>query len=163
MVSYEIFASTNQRKHDREARETHRRRGKTQGADPWLAGTFLWPLLLRGTAAEMVRPDRAGAGRPDRDAHAKTGEEIRHGARRPGLRSRNDRRVFQHGGRVRRGRKISREISQAPYSPLPSGILGKILFHAGKCGIPGLRNALWQGGHIYLLRSSLPRGRENSR
>src|ERR1700688_4633838 len=98
MVSYEIFASTNQREHDREARETHRRRGKTQGADPWLAGTFLWPLLLRGTAAEMVRTDRARAKRPDRDAHAKTCEEIRHGAGRSSLRSRNDRCVFQYGG-----------------------------------------------------------------
>ena len=46
---------------------------------------FYGPYFCAEQETEMVRPDRAGAGRPDRDAHAETGEEIWHGDGRSGL------------------------------------------------------------------------------
>ncbi len=41
---------------------------------------FYGPYFCAEQQTEMVRPDRARARRPDRDAHAEAREEIRHGA-----------------------------------------------------------------------------------
>src|SRR6201988_5201609 len=133
MVTHKIFSAADQGKNDREAREADRRCGQAQGANPGIAGALLRPLLLRGTAAEMVRANRACAERTNCHAHAETCKEIRDGARGSGLRSRNVWRVLQYCRRLRCRWKIPRKISQAPYSPLPSRLLGKVLFHAGEC------------------------------
>ena len=39
---------------------------------------------------------------------------------------------LQHRRRHRCRRHVPRQISQAPHPPLPSGLLGKVLFHAGQ-------------------------------
>ena len=52
---------------------------------------------------------------------------------------------------------LSRKVSQAPHSALPSGILGEVLFHAGQCGISGVRNALRAGRRLHLLRPAFSR------
>src|SRR6266852_233730 len=113
-----------------------------KGAYPGPAGNLLRSLFLCRTADALVRADRARAQRTYDLADAETGEKAPDGAGRADLRSGNDRGVLQHRSGDRRGRPLSREISQAPYPALPSGILGEILFHTGKCRVSGLRDAL---------------------
>src|ERR1700740_3656963 len=126
MVTHKIFAAADQGKNDREAREADWQRGQAQSANSRAAGALLRPLLLRGTAAEMVRANRACAERTNCNAHAEACKEIRDGARGSGLRSRNVRRVLQYCRGVRRRWKILRKKSQQPHSPLPSSLLGKV-------------------------------------
>ena len=109
--------------------------GQEESEDSRPAGAFLRAVLLRRARRALVRTDREGAGRADARAHAKAGQEIRDGAGGAGLRSGDDRSFLQHRGRFRCGRQLPGEISQAPHSALPSGLLGEVLFHAGKRGL----------------------------
>src|SRR5208282_4748864 len=106
--------------------------GKEGRPNPRAAGAFLRAVFLRGTEREVVRADRERAQRADARAHAEAREEAQDGARRADLRSGNDRTFLQHRSGVRCRRKLSREIPQASYPALPSGILGEVLFHAGE-------------------------------
>src|SRR5271163_4658179 len=130
MVSGKVLPCPNQGKDDRQARAAYRRRCQEKSASAWFSGAFLRPVLLRGTADPLVRTDRTFSGWTNYRADAEAGQEASDGAGCTYLRSGNDRSVLQHRGGNRRGRPLPGEIPQTPYSSLPSGFLGKVLFHA---------------------------------
>src|SRR5260370_40573517 len=60
------------------------------------------------------------------------------------------RRLSQHGRNYRRGRKISREISQDAH-PGRSVVSREVLFHAGRPWFSGVGNKAWQDRCLRLL------------
>ena len=51
---------------------------------------------------------------------------------------------------------LSRQIPQAPHSALPSGVLGKVLLHAGKRRLPRIPNSVRARRCVHLLRPPFP-------
>ena len=92
----------------------------------------------------------------------KTGRQTSHGDRGSGLRGADARRLFQHRRGDRRRRPLSRQISQASHPALPSGILGKILFHSWRSGISRVRDKVCTRRRLHLLRPPLSGGRPHS-
>src|SRR6267154_1693496 len=163
MVAGKDVARRHQRKNDCQARTPDRRSRQEKSANSWAGGTFLWALFLRRTANALVRADRASSEWPNDLAHAEAGEKTPNGDGGADLRSRNAGRLLQHRGGNRRGRSLPGKISQAPYSALPSRLLGKVLFHSGQRWLSCFRNTLRSSRRLHLLRPPFSRGRAHSR
>src|SRR5215470_12444624 len=135
---------------DRGRRRPYRDRRERRSAGRLPTGAVLRTILLPGAGRRLLLLYRGDPGRADHEALAGRGPAARDRRHRADVRGGAARPVLQHGRGYRRGRTLSREIPEEPYSA-GEGVLGEVLLPAWQPRLPGIRHRGRADRRLHLL------------